>query len=78
MSNHRVVILTAPGNDDEVRRITLKVKDGLLVSWNLKDELCWLSKTMDLELRQYLPYFEPDLSDYQKLINKVKIYILFS
>lgn len=27
---------------------------------------------------QLLPYFEPDLSDYPKLINKIKIYLLFS
>ncbi len=76
--SHSISMWTVPGNDDELHRITIRVKDGLLISWDLKKQKCWLSKTMDLEWSQELPFWEPDLSDYQKLITKIKIYILFS
>lgn len=78
MPNHKIIIHTIPGNDDAVHRITIRVREGLMISWDLKEQTCWLSKSMDLEWNQMLPFFEPDLSDYKKLMNRIKIYILFS
>jgi hypothetical protein len=78
--DHKFIITTVPGNDDLIVRITLQVKTDLMVTWDPTTSKCWVSDDWDLfpHPAMYIPYFEPDLSDYQKLIDKVKLYVLFS
>lgn len=76
--DHTINITTVPGHDDDIKRLSLIVKDGVIITWEPENKRCWISRTWDLEWRYELPYWEPDLSNYPKLINKIKIYLLFS
>lgn len=76
--NHSITIYTDPGNDDEIGTLFIRVKIGLLISWNFTKKECKLLKSLEPLSDLNLPFFEPDLSNYTKLIEKIKIYILFS
>lgn len=63
---------------DTVRSISLwNEPENLGILWYPEKKSCevWNTKS---PANTPLPYFEPDFSDYRKLISKIKIYILFS
>ena len=64
------------GNDDELEDILISLsnKRFLMAGWKFdKNELFIRSSAGD----SLIPYFEPDFSNYGKLINKLKTYTLF-
>lgn len=72
---------------DEVTSLTINInpKTNLQATWTFGPrEFCvWTGNiartgTYAIATWKYLPYFDPDLSDYQKLVNKVKTYLVFS
>ncbi len=72
---------------DEVISLTIDInpKTKLQATWTFDSrKFCvWTGTTTRtgtsaIKTWKYLPYFDPDLSDYQKLINKVKTYLVFS
>ena len=77
-TDHFVKIKTVPGDDDKISSLTIFLGPDKLFTWFPEAEICWSSKTWDLECCVMIPYFEPDFSDYRKLINKIKTYLLFS
>lgn len=48
---------------------TIVITKGYYVGYSLRNMLGNIA---------YIPFFEPDLSDYPKLVNKIKGYIVFS
>lgn len=46
--------------------------------FNLLDKILFISDASDFKEDLYIPFFEPDFSDYKKIISKLKTYILFS
>ncbi len=61
-------------------------KATLLIDSTSRIEACWwfypkefaIYNLNDLKKVQWMPWFEPDFSNYKKLMEKVKTYILFS
>lgn len=47
--------------------------------WSGDSQIVWRSDKQRFQMAgTALPYFEPDLTNYNKLVEKVKIYLLFS
>lgn len=76
--DHQIVMQV---EDDEVTFLTILVspKTMLKAGWSLtsKKFRVWRQQR-NADSGIELPYFEPDLSDYNKLINKIKTYLVFS
>lgn len=45
--------------------------------WNIENKSLWITNT-DPSNKILIPYIEPDFSDYRKLCQKLKTYLLFS
>lgn len=86
MGNHYLVMTTKPGYDDQLAFLSLQLSPKCFVNWNFfVPGICWLSdapikiQASRKKVRiERLPFFEPDFSDYKKLLNKIKTLILFS
>lgn len=81
--DHYICIATIPGRDNEIKRLTIRLKNGegttsQLITWKPEEKKCWVHYTWDLDKEYQLPYWEPDMSDYSKLLAKVKLYLIFS
>jgi hypothetical protein len=65
---------------DTVYKVKIRI-DGTpvkYVTWVFtKKELFLIARTGQSNIT-YLPYFEPDLTNYNKLVDKIRTYILFS
>lgn len=71
------------GNDDEVQKISVLVsfEPIIWVTWHFLSEEVRVhnfNKVLSKIMGDPLPWFEPDLTDYHKLVDKLKTYILFS
>lgn len=71
------IILSATIESDEIYRITI------LLSSIPKIEASWYLETQRLLIMKegsniFLPFFDPDLSNFKKLVDKVKTYLVFS
>jgi len=69
-------------NDGEVNSICIQITNKVDATWCFRNNLLSVSNRglplrRLLESMQFIPYFEPDLSDYKKLVSKIKTYILF-
>jgi hypothetical protein len=74
---HRFYSRTLIGNDDELVYVllTLSVKKFLMAGWELRDKRAFIRTPS----KDYpIPFFIPNFSNYDKLINKLKTYALFS
>lgn len=74
---HRFYSQTFRGNDNELEQIwiSLSNKRFLMAGWRFdKKKLFIRTVSQDTSIS----YFEPDFSDYDKLINKLKTYTIFS
>lgn len=76
--NHKITMIV---NGDEVSQMSIDLGNGREAIFMFYLKKIWVqsiagsSKPMDYII---LPFFEPDLSNYKKLVDKVKTYILFS
>lgn len=63
---------------DDVFEIILRISVSPMsyIKWVFPSELLRI-ETAGLDL-MYLPWFEPDLTNYNKLLDKIKTYLLFS
>lgn len=83
MLNHKLIFGSHYKRHDEITMIELHFDFPLIINWGYIDEQlthCYLTKgpiTTD-NLPMPLPNFEPDFSDYKKLVNKIKTYMVFS
>ncbi len=73
--NHNIVFLV---EDDEVSQMAIDIGNGLQAVWLFLLEAVWIQGIKKDKEVMVLPFFEPDLSNYRKLVNKVKTYLLFS
>lgn len=74
--NHVIIYYSSFSNQDIVGSIKLIL--------NTKNEAIWTLANMTFSIKNYngsliyLPWFEPDFSDYPRLLNKIKTYLVFS
>jgi hypothetical protein len=80
---HEFICITKKGNDDEVSAI------GVTLNNDKRTKASWLLENQHLVIYQgesfsmstnllYIPWFEPNIEEYDKLVNKVKTYVTFS
>lgn|SRR5277367_234583 len=80
--NHRIIIISYHDhNNNDVDTIKIRISNDpqIWVTWD------FLFKDVYIESAEFpetiglsIPFFKPDLSDYRKLVDKVKTYIVFS
>jgi hypothetical protein len=80
--NHRIDAVS-DDTTNEIYAISILINNNptIWATWHFLDQEIRIhnySKTISKILGDALPWFEPDLSDYCKLINKIRTYILFS
>jgi hypothetical protein len=75
--NHRIYTRTIVGNDSELEDllITLSNKHLKMAVWEFQAKKLYI-RTSD-HPNYYLPFFLPDLSDYDKLVEKIKTLMIF-
>lgn len=74
---------TIDSKRDEIVTMGIEISPQGMVrfQWNFKNKTAFVAKGPPEQAKEtavYLPYFEPDLSDYWKLVNKLRTYITFS
>lgn len=74
--NHKIKIASAFTNNDLVRYINLEYDFNTKFNWLPIVGL--LSLYVKGQYKERLPYFEPDFSDYPKLLNRLKTCLVFS
>lgn len=80
--DHKFTTLVDP-NKDEVVAMGIEVdpKEMVRFQWNFKKKVAFVAKGLPKQAEKnavYLPYFEPDLSDYHRLVAKLRTYLTFS
>lgn len=75
--NHKITMIV---NGDEVTQVSIDLGNGLEAVFLLLLNKIWVqpTKASKKEGFQVLPGFEPDLSNYKKLVEKVKTYLVFA
>lgn len=74
--DHNIEFLIDEYNDQKVNQFSINLPQ-LKVSWFTEEQKLTFTSSLSKN-ENSLPYFEPDLSDYRKLINKLKTYLVFS
>lgn len=65
-------------NHDEVNSITIPWSKNRQFKWNLLAQGLYKFTFEDKKEITVLPFFQPDLTNYPKLINKLKTCLVFS
>lgn len=75
--NHKIVIIV---DGDEVNQMSIDLGNGLEAIFLFLMDRIWIQPTKGSQKDGFvvLPMFEPDLSNYKKLVDKVKTYLVFS
>jgi hypothetical protein len=86
--DHKFSIQSFADNHDEIERVYVTVDTGKLVTvvWDLLIKELYVTQFLGYPNLNYttkksayrLPYTDPDLSDYPKLVRRIKTYIVFS
>jgi hypothetical protein len=74
--NHKITFHPFVGNEDYVNYIDIPLVGNSYIQWFLG--AFQVEIITDGKLDVALPWFEPDLSNFTKLMNKIKTYLLFS
>jgi hypothetical protein len=75
---HNITFVSFNNQHDLVSYFYINYKSSRF-EWSYKSkELCFYYPFILSKKETLLPWFEPDLSNYNKLINKVKTYLTFS
>jgi hypothetical protein len=62
-----------------VLELMIKHNPYIYCYWNMSDSLCRIIRHVPIgAIPLELPYFEPDLSNYDKLVQKMQTYLIFS
>lgn len=67
--------------DDEVKSLSIGLDRGthLQATWFFTLREIWILNMSKKEIPAVvIPFFDPDFSNYKKLVNKIKTYLLFS
>jgi hypothetical protein len=78
--DHRLYINTLSKSDELLEIcITINMSDGTMAYWNFTKSTLWiLNPRREVSTKIDIPFFEPDMSNYKKLVTKLKSYVLFS
>jgi hypothetical protein len=77
-TDHAIAMIV---EDDEVTSLSIGIshKTQLQATWIFNMREIWVIDLSDKDkIITTIPYFEPDLSKYRKLVNKIKTYLVFS
>lgn len=66
--------------EDKLRLISINLDSMTKVIWNFRLRLIQIQglNISKIEVKSNVPFFEPKLLEYDKLLNKIRTYILFS
>ncbi len=73
--DHSVTVLV---EDEEVSQMAIDIGNGLQAVWLFILKAVWIQGTKKDQQVVILPFFEPDVSNYKRLVEKVKTYLVFS
>jgi len=75
--DHKIVIIA---DNDEVSQMSIDLGNGLEAVFLFLLNNIWIQPTRGGKKVNHtvIPFFEPDLSNYKKLVDKVKTYLVFS
>lgn len=76
--SHKITILA---DGDEVSQMSIDLGNGLEAIFMFLMDKIWIQPSFGSKKKTdfvILPFFEPDLSDYKKLVDKVRTYLVFS
>lgn len=76
--NHNISLYARDNSIYKALLILRKTKTVTVVAWLYNDKAVRLQSIPQFSDYQYLEWFEPDFSNYKKLMKKVKTYIAFS
>ena len=84
--DHHIIFQSIQGKDNEVAKVIIYIKQSaptVRAIWDLQRLQLTIVKNgqeIDSSFQKYteIPFFEPDLSDYSKLLDKLKTYLIFS
>lgn len=79
--NHKIIIQTKHDSSNIIRLcITINLEKQIAVEFLPDSKYLKYGKTNHFLIGQYfsLPWFDPDLSDYAKLVDKLKTYVIMS
>ena len=74
--DHKIEFMSPTNNESEVDFVKIPLTLYSYIMWCPTDKTLTLCRSTAENYN--LPYFEPDLSKYHKLINKIKTYLVFS
>jgi len=74
---HSVTFTSLIRDHDEVNKITIPWGPDCSFRWALHAEEKYKLILQHKKGETKLPFFEPDLSNYRKLVNKLKTYLVF-
>lgn len=74
--NHKIILRAYTANDAYINHIRIPLTKNSDIYWFLGQERVEIITVGKLDL--ILPFWEPDLSNYSKLLEKIRTYILFS
>lgn len=77
--DHIFFCASQKADENEVFTVSISIrnKDEFSVAWYPTKKEVWVSNNRGTG-RTSLPYFEPDFSNFKKLITKIKTYLVFS
>lgn len=80
--NHHFTCITRPNNDDLVEIVVIKINRGgtlLKVGWYFTTRMLMVYKEIvDSDDAIKIPWVEPTIHEYDKLVEKIKTYMVFS
>jgi len=83
-STHHIIFVSS---DEYVNFCRIHIENDIWFQWSIKQQCCYFMELHTIDKRQYvkngsnlkyIPFFEPDFLNYQKLIEKIKTYSIFS
>jgi hypothetical protein len=75
--DHKIKFISTPVND-EVTQIIIRISDKPITyaKWIFNKSVVRIESSSKQNI--YLPWFEPELNDYCKLVDKIRTYVIFS
>ena len=81
-TNHKINWTSHCNNHEMVAVLEITLDHPITASWSFLFESLWISKGSDWKtgypVRMTVPFFIPELKDYNKLVKKLKTYMVFS
>lgn len=77
--DHQFICLSKRGSDNEVNsiKITIDMNTMLTFNWVMPGKVLYFSSGFTPTKNIVLPYIEPDLENYKKLVKRLKNLVLF-